>query len=810
MPVPELARALHPTQGNHLEKAGHGALADAMQEEGYGGSNIVVQHAKQIGDPRMNWTRGYGSHYVLPTYYDRAHPAAIPEAPAAGSPHETPVQPNGAPHVYTRSPAVDESRDLMAGDRWRIPPVVVHHTIPHPDGNATHFIAEANPDNVEHLAHDLDPVTAHLLRQRVAMAYPGVKASGEPFRLARPVEEKARGETIDAKGNTVGVNQWTGEPNAPKKNRVLAEVVPEHHWSDGITHLGVHPGTNNVAPSSNAAWYERSAVHKALEGIDPSRPWGQNDVTDHVVAVQKLLSSELGRKALGPDAEAYEAGTKVLPQVVGKPSGSLIGSGRDARPTGPVIDRLTQIVSPLVKQANRVVSAYNRLHGGPVSKPLDFDPHAEKKPAYEVVAPGDENIPEDLPIDLPTPSSALRKIKVVSDEKASAVREKAEKESKKNTIAAAKANKDPDAIPVVDSAKPIGWKPPEEHRFAAIHRLLTSGATPEQIKAHLTDVNGHALTKRQAAASLTNFLRAEKARRAQAAEQSAAGPVKLAREEPKMTALPKETAHVLGDINPKDLSGTAHKETLRPEGALNSDRDKVKRYTIDPQIAGTSLAYHLRQIARDFGAGSEWSSRYRQDLPDHDPDREARVRSLAEAALAGQPLKGTNGDVFAALGKELSHYRHPHAGAYNWDRIGNGLARDKHVETEVGKILKENALEKYGGRHDLLWDHIHRVAKGGSERGKQILEHLRSTVGTGGKTYMFKPSDLSDEALLDSIHRIADRHLDREYLKQVSADRKRGPSHKEGDPLYWRSVLEANQGKKRNDDFYQARKYLRY
>lgn len=807
MLVPVLARALHYAHGNPEDRAGHGALSDAMQEEGHGGSNIIVQHAKQLGDPAWSWARQRptalggrpGAPTMLGVYYSRAVPGSGP------------VQPDGAPHVYTRNEGVGEDR-AVGGTSWRVPPVVVHHSIPHPTGgDATHFVAEANPDNVEHLVHDLDPVTAHLLRQHVAMAHPGVKASGEPFHLARPQAEKARGETIDSKGNTVGVNQWTGEPVAPKKNRVLAEVVPEHHWADGITHAGVHPGTHNVAPSANAAWYERSAVHKALEGLDPARPWGQSDVTDHVVAIKKLMESDRGRKALGPDLEAYEAGAKVLPQVVGKPTGSLIGSGRDARPSGPVIDRLTQIVTPLVKQANRVTTAYHRLHAGPQAAPLDFNPHAEKKPAYEVVAPGDENTPEDLPIDLPTPSSALRKIKVVSDEKADAVREKAEKESQKNTIAAAKKNKDPDAIPVVSAAKPLGWKPPEEHRFAAMHRLLTSGATVEQIKAHLTDVNGHALTKRQAAASVSNFLRAEKARRAQLAEQaSGSGAVKLAREEPKVTTVPKETAHVLGDINPKDLSGTAFKETQRPVGALNSDTDKEKRYTVDPQIAGTSMAYHLRQIARDFGAGSEWSSRYRQDLPDHDPDREARVRTLAEAALAGRAIKGTNGDVFAALGKELSHYRHPHANAYNWDKIGNGLARDRHVETEVGKILKDGALEKYGGRHDLLWDHIHRTVKNGTPRGAQLLEHIRSTVGTGGRTYMFKGSDLTDEALLDSIHRIADRHLDREYLKQVSADRKRGPSHDANDPLYWRSVIEANQGKKRNDDFYQARKYLRY
>ena len=796
MSVPHLASAVHPQHGDPHDKAAHGALADAMMEEGVPGSNIVVQHARQLGDEALNWTRGFNAGTMLPVFYSRMTPAFALHGPEETGqiPMRTETQPPGAPKVYERPAHILENNATP----WRFPRVVVHHSVENAHGGKTHFIAEANADNVDHLAHDLDPVTAQLLRNHVGTH---TKPSGEPFHLARPEEEKKRGETIDAKGNTVGVNQWTGNALKPDKNAPLkTEVVPENHWADGIVHPGVYPGTNNVSPTADAAWHERSAVHKALERLEPGRAFGQADVGEHVQMIKKIMQTNAGKTALAGPIENYQKGAAVLPQITGKGAGVLRGSGIDSRPTGPVLDRLAQLVHPLAEAAHRAIKFRNAKEAGPVSKPLPFDPNAG--PAYEVVDPKDVNIPEDLPIDLPTPSSALRKIKVVSDDKEAAVKARAEKESQKNTIAAAKANKDPDAIPVVASAKPLGWKPPAEHRFAAIHRLLQTGATPEQIKAHLTDVNGHALTKRQAAASLVAYLRAETARRAQEALRAASeSPVKLAR--PPFQA----------EINPRDLSGGAYpKESggFGTQGKPNLDAHKSTSFSIDPQIAGTSLAYHLRQIADHYGGNGSKEEQPNPNTVHSTAKRDSVIASLAEHALAGKAPVGTGGDVYAALGQALKSAGHPLSNAYNWDRMSNGLARDRWVEEEVSKVLKPDALKKYQGRQDWLWDHVHRSVRNGTPMGTALLDHLRNQMGVGAKTYLFDTKQKQgDQALLDAIHRIADRHLDREYLKAVTKDRQRGPSHTEGDPLYWRSVMAASHGKKR-DAADPTRKHLRY
>ncbi len=775
--VTDIVRGIHE---NPHEGGAYGPLADRMIEHGEPGANVVVQAGRHATarDALHRWASDH------PTPREGGGTRTGDRAILLPSIYHSRDFPDGV-SVHTIKPddyQLSQGSAHASGRTGMYPPVLVSKRVEVPGASEHHFTAAANPDNVEHLTADLPESASAHLRASVNRFH---EANADPFHPRHFEQDEtplrlARGETIDRKGNTVGVNQWTGNDLKPDKNAPLkTEVVPENHWADGIVHPAVHPGTHNVAPTADAAWHERAAVHRALENLEPTRKFSQADVADHVQKIKQVMDSDVGKRLLSGPIENYTRGAKVLPDLVGKGDGVLRGSGVDSRPHSPINDRLTHLVAPLAQVAHRLIKLQNLREAGPTSEPLDFDPHAG--PAYEVVKPGDENIPEDLPIDLPTPSSALRKIKVVSDEKADAVKAKATKESAKNTIAAAKANKDPGAIPVVKSAKPLGWKPPEENRYAAISRLLGSGSSIDQVKAHLTDANGHALSPRQAAASITNFLRAEKAKRHQ--EAAASGTVKLAR--PPFQADAIEPKHLKGPV----ATGPG--------------------FSVDPHIESTALAYHLRQIADDFGGNGTYAERYAQNKGFHDPAGERRVRDLAEASLAGKPMHGTNGDTFAALGEALKKAKHPLANAYDWKSVSNGLARDKWVEDQMNKILKADALDRYKGRKDLLWDHIHRTVASGSDRGNQILEHLKSQMGLGEKTYLFgKPSDRNHESLLDSIHRIADRHLDREYLKAVSADRKRGASHDPNDPLYWRKVMADSTAKKRKDGADKYRQHV--
>jgi hypothetical protein len=208
-----------------------------------------------------------------------------------------------------------------------------------------------------------------------------------------PAQEKSGADrrriTIDPRtGDEPGVNMWTGNKLPSSGKRVVAEADPDrHHWSDGIVHPGVHPGTNNAAPTADAAWHERVAVHRAMEYLNGGKPVPPAEVTRHVRAIKELAGREGGRNLFGAALDRYTTSAGYLADSLPPADGSLRGSGPDSRPKGRRVDLLTNVVTPLVRTTNKL------LADGGMATPL-----AGERP-FEVVP--DEVTPADF--HLPTP-----------------------------------------------------------------------------------------------------------------------------------------------------------------------------------------------------------------------------------------------------------------------------------------------------------------------------------------------------------------------------------------------------------------------
>jgi uncharacterized protein (TIGR02996 family) len=118
---------------------------------------------------------------------------------------------------------------------------------------------------------------------------------------------------------------------------------------------------------------------------------------------------------------------------------------------------------------------------------------------------------------------------------------------------------------------------------------------------------------------------------------------------------------------------------VEEEPARKAIRHQDLRKRVDEQIAGTRLAYHLRQIEQ----------RYKDKGPD-----EQHIATLAQQALSGE----TN--AYAQLGQALeANGDHEFANAYRWHKVKQGLATDRRVsqalnnprfDEHLSKILKSN------------------------------------------------------------------------------------------------------------------------
>lgn len=91
---------------------------------------------------------------------------------------------------------------------------------------------------------------------------------------------------------------------------------------------------------------------------------------------------------------------------------------------------------------------------------------------------------------------------------------------------------------------------------------------------------------------------------------------------------------------------------------------------IDPQIAGTRLAYHLADLIREFKGDAGKAAH---------PERAGEIVTLAKDALLGKR------DAYAKLGERLQAIGHPHGIAYNWHTISRSLRDDDLMKRFVGE-----------------------------------------------------------------------------------------------------------------------------
>lgn len=600
---------------------------------------------------------------------------------------------------------------------------------------------------------------------------------------------------IDKAGSQVGVNEWTGNaaPDAgPKRYTGGITVVPDHHWSDGILHKGRFEGTDNVSDHANAAWYERSAVANALESKGGG-PVGDQEVAKHVDMIKKLAGHPQGKKLLGAAWDKYEKEATDLHHYAAPGQTNLLrGASPSSRASGPVVSHLTGLVSPLVGVANRVLSHAGaaQLRVNQPVEPIAHESDQGEEPEWESI----DGVPyEGVDHGEPTIAQGLKK----------------RRELKPIPLVegAPKPKRDRPTPPVPGGLPPLPAAPDLSHRgdpggpiklvedpqvlnesrYATIKRLNDGGADRAEIIAHLKQ--NHVLSHRQAADSYRRWVRANDAKQGQDRE-AGAGPARLARPgngEP---------------VGPKDLSGAAREYQRGGFGAVGNNpalAGNTSGSTAQPergtrllgprfgqpgqgnvtdrvhdQISDTSLAYHLRQIARDF------------------EKRDKTTAGLAEAILSNKGAPFTGGDPYAELGARLRKAKHRLAGAYNWHTMDASLRRDKAVEDYVRS--KVGQPEGMGDRE--YWDKVRRQF-GTEDRAKNpaydqfwqgLVRHVASRPNIFDRATPDRPEAFL-RAVRDSMSRINDRYLDKEYMAAVKGEKADGESRQLGD-LNWESVMD--------------------
>ena len=172
-------------------------------------------------------------------------------------------------------------------------------------------------------------------------------------------------------------------------------------------------------------------------------------------------------------------------------------------------------------------------------------------------------------------------------------------------------------------------------------------------------------------------------------------------------------------------------------------RVQNKSYPVDPQIAGTALAYHLRQIAQAS---------------------KPETAALAEYALAGRTLPGVNGDVYRALGKRLKKEKRPLADAYNWENITEKQSVDNWLERFIRKHVQHGPLEEHH-----YFDLVKRQfgnGKGKNNAYNAFWSRLQKAAREDNVVLSKKHHEDFQQTIEDALHRIADRHQDRAYLRE--------------------------------------------
>lgn len=213
---------------------------------------------------------------------------------------------------------------------------------------------------------------------------------------------------------------------------------------------------------------------------------------------------------------------------------------------------------------------------------------------------------------------------------------------------------------------------------------------------------------------------------------------------------------------------------------------------VDPHIAGTRLAMHLIQLAKQHAPGTTGAA-------DEGATRDPSIHTLAKAALAGTGLKGANGDVYAALGERLARIGHPLAKTYNWHTMDRSMGEDafmrkflaKHVRRPEGmgdrefynRALRSFDLNLVGKEHGIASPENARRfwARALDEYSRHPLG-LRETGDTGNYRGM-KRREIA-ERLLNAMHRLHTLVDDRELSASIDAKKERAGSAND-----WRKLM---------------------
>lgn len=232
---------------------------------------------------------------------------------------------------------------------------------------------------------------------------------------------------------------------------------------------------------------------------------------------------------------------------------------------------------------------------------------------------------------------------------------------------------------------------PREHPYAAVARMMLAKEPEEAILTHLQDVHGSPNRK----AAQARLRAAKNALLAKGAAHYK--PTKLAK--------PKEGQL----LNASHLKGTAYTDPYTGAGRK-----------VHPQIAGTALAYHLRQIA--------------QAHPELAHDADAALAWAAHSSNA-------DADPFANLGRKLERAGSRFAKYYDWANMEQNHLHDQAVEQFARKhVVKPEDMQDHN-----FFDRVAKMLG----RNKELQGRLKG---------------LSVEDAVDALHRVAAKHLDRAYL----------------------------------------------
>lgn len=173
-------------------------------------------------------------------------------------------------------------------------------------------------------------------------------------------------------------------------------------------------------------------------------------------------------------------------------------------------------------------------------------------------------------------------------------------------------------------------------------------------------------------------------------------------------------------------------EAVKPKHLENA---AYGRTPINEALHGTALAFHLRQIGQDH----------------------PHLAELTDRALARQSVAGSAGaDPYAAIGKALKQDGDLRADMFNWHTMHDSLIQDAKVKA----FVKQHVTQGYGleGEHPhtadrRYWDAVHRgIGKGKAKNAQAFWDRARkANLG------------LTPEQIAESIARLKDRALDREY-----------------------------------------------